>query len=111
MGMNPEGLAAAVRLGAIVKATPRFEGDLRAVPPDKLLFGTDLPGTRARRRFASADLERRGDRARRPGGQRARVVSTPGMSYDIHLDDKYGQLNLVDIPARSPPTSRGSIRR
>ena len=21
------------------------------------------------------------------------------MSYDIHLDDKYGQLNLVDIPA------------
>ena len=58
MGMNPEGLAAAVRLGAVVKATPRFEGDLRAVPPDKLLFGTDLPGTRARRRFASADLER-----------------------------------------------------
>jgi mannose-6-phosphate isomerase-like protein (cupin superfamily) len=21
------------------------------------------------------------------------------MSYDIHLDDKYGQMNLVDIPA------------
>jgi hypothetical protein len=20
------------------------------------------------------------------------------MSYDIHLDDKYGQMNLVDIP-------------
>ena len=58
MGMNPEGLAAAVRLGALVKATPRFEGDLRAVPTDKLLFGTDLPGTRARRRFAPSDLER-----------------------------------------------------
>ena len=26
-------------------------------------------------------------------------LSTPGMSYDIHLDDKYGQMNLVDIPA------------
>jgi hypothetical protein len=21
------------------------------------------------------------------------------MTYDIHLDDKYGQMNLVDIPA------------
>jgi predicted TIM-barrel fold metal-dependent hydrolase len=56
LGMNPEGLAAAVRLGAMVKATPRFEGDMRAVAPDKLLFGTDLPGTRARRRFEPADL-------------------------------------------------------
>jgi predicted TIM-barrel fold metal-dependent hydrolase len=58
LGMSPEGLAAAVRLGAMVKATPRFEGDLRAVAPDRLLFGTDLPGTRARRRFAPADLDR-----------------------------------------------------
>jgi Amidohydrolase len=58
LGMNPEGLAAAVRLGAMVKATPRFDGDLRAVAPDRLLFGTDLPGTRARRRFAPADVER-----------------------------------------------------
>jgi predicted TIM-barrel fold metal-dependent hydrolase len=58
LGMNPEGLAAAVRLGAMIKATPRFAGDLRAVAPDKLLFGTDLPGTRAPRRFAPADLER-----------------------------------------------------
>ena len=41
---------------------------------------------------------RRGDRARRPGRHRARVVSTTGMSYDIHLDDRYGQMNLVDIP-------------
>jgi predicted TIM-barrel fold metal-dependent hydrolase len=57
LGMNAEGLAAAVRLGAMVKATPRFEGDLRAVAPDKLLFGTDLPGTRAPRRFEPADLE------------------------------------------------------
>jgi predicted TIM-barrel fold metal-dependent hydrolase len=58
LGMNPEGLAAAVRLGAMVKATPRFAGDLRAVAPDKLLFGTDLPGTRADRPFEPADLER-----------------------------------------------------
>jgi hypothetical protein len=58
LGMNPAGLAAAVRLGAMVKATPRFEGDLRAVDPERLLFGTDLPGTRAPRRFRPADLER-----------------------------------------------------
>jgi predicted TIM-barrel fold metal-dependent hydrolase len=58
LGMNSEGLAAAVRLGALVKATPRFDGDLRAVPPDKLLFGTDLPSTRAPRRFTPADVER-----------------------------------------------------
>jgi predicted TIM-barrel fold metal-dependent hydrolase len=58
LGMNPAGLAAAVRLGAMVKATPRYAGDLRAVDPDRLLFGTDLPGTRTERRFAPADLER-----------------------------------------------------
>ena len=46
LGMNDEGLAAAVRLGAMVKATPRVDGDLRAVPPERLMFGTDLPGTR-----------------------------------------------------------------
>jgi hypothetical protein len=58
LGMNPEGLAVAVRLGAMVKATPRFDGDLRAIDPAKLLFGTDLPGTRAPRAFAPADLQR-----------------------------------------------------
>jgi hypothetical protein len=58
LGINPEGLAAAARLGATVKATPRFHGDLRAVPPDKLQFGTDLPGTRALRRFSPDDIER-----------------------------------------------------
>ena len=26
------------------------------------------------------------------------MVSTQGMSYDIHLDDKYGHMQLVDIP-------------
>jgi hypothetical protein len=57
LGMNPEGLAAAVRLGAMVKATPRFAGDLSAVDPANVLFGTDLPGTRSPRRFESADLE------------------------------------------------------
>jgi hypothetical protein len=58
LGMNPEGLAAAVRLGAMVKATPRYAGDLSAVDPAKLLFGTDLPGTRSPRRFAPSDLDR-----------------------------------------------------
>ena len=58
MGMNAEGLAAAVRLGAWVKLTPRYEGDVRAVDPDRLLFGTDLPATRSPRRFTTADLER-----------------------------------------------------
>jgi predicted TIM-barrel fold metal-dependent hydrolase len=57
LGMNPDGLAAAVRLGAMVKATPRFRGDLDAVAPDRLLFGTDLPGTRTPRTFEPADLE------------------------------------------------------
>lgn len=58
LGMNPEGLAVAARLGAMVKATPRYAGDLSAVDPARLLFGTDLPGTRAPRRFEPADLER-----------------------------------------------------
>ena len=57
LGMNAEGLAAAVRLGAMVKATPRVDGDLRAVPPGKLLFGTDLPGTRTERRFEPRHLD------------------------------------------------------
>jgi predicted TIM-barrel fold metal-dependent hydrolase len=52
LGMNPEGLAAAVRLGAMVKATPRVDGDLSSVPPDRLMFGTDLPGTRTDRTFS-----------------------------------------------------------
>jgi predicted TIM-barrel fold metal-dependent hydrolase len=58
LGMNREGLAAAVRLGAMVKATPRYDGDLRAVPPERLLFGSDLPGTRTSRRFSPAHVER-----------------------------------------------------
>jgi predicted TIM-barrel fold metal-dependent hydrolase len=58
LGMSPEGLAAAVRLGAMIKATPRFDGELWAVAQDKLLFGSDLPGTRAPRRFEPGDLDR-----------------------------------------------------
>jgi predicted TIM-barrel fold metal-dependent hydrolase len=57
LGMNPEGLAAAVRLGAMVKVTPRHRGDLGAVPQERLMFGTDLPGTRTASRFEPADLE------------------------------------------------------
>ena len=57
LGMNPEGLATAVRLGAMVKATPRFKGDLRTVDPERVMFGSDLPGTRTDRVFEPADLE------------------------------------------------------
>jgi Amidohydrolase len=57
LGMTPEGLAVAVRLGAMVKATPRVTLDARAVAPDKLLFGTDLPGTRTDRTFAPEQLD------------------------------------------------------
>jgi predicted TIM-barrel fold metal-dependent hydrolase len=57
LGMNPEGLAVAVRLGAMIKATPRYAGDLCAVRPERLMFGSDLPGTRAARTFAPADLD------------------------------------------------------
>jgi hypothetical protein len=56
--MDPEGLAAAVRLDAMVKATPRFAGDLSGVDAARLVFGTDLPGTRSPRRFEPADLDR-----------------------------------------------------
>ena len=34
-----------------------MEAALRALDPDRLMFGTDLPGTRARRPFEPADLE------------------------------------------------------
>jgi predicted TIM-barrel fold metal-dependent hydrolase len=54
LGMNAEGLATAVRLGAMVKATPRVTLDASAVPPDRLMFGTDLPGTRTDRTFSPA---------------------------------------------------------
>jgi hypothetical protein len=51
------------RLGAHVKATGfgrvdlDVESTLRALDPAKLLFGTDLPGSRARRPFERADLD------------------------------------------------------
>ena len=32
-------------------------------------------------------------------------------SYDIHLDDKYGSLTLIDIPAEIAANDRGSTRR
>jgi Amidohydrolase len=57
LGMNPDGLAVAMRLGAMVKATPRHSADLAGLEPGKVLFGTDLPGTRSPRRFEPADLQ------------------------------------------------------
>ena len=63
LGMDAEALPVLQRLGCMVKATGfgrvdlDVEATLRAVDPDRLLFGTDLPGTRARRPFEPADLE------------------------------------------------------
>jgi predicted TIM-barrel fold metal-dependent hydrolase len=65
LGMHRDALPALLRLverGAMVKASGfgRVELDvpatLRAIDPAALLFGTDLPGTRARRPFEPADL-------------------------------------------------------
>jgi len=63
LGLDAEALPVLQRLGCMVKATGfgrvdlDVEATLRALDPDKLLFGTDLPGTRARRPFAPRDLE------------------------------------------------------
>lgn len=66
LGLDAAALPALRRLtaaGAMVKATGfgrvdlDVEATLRALDPSALLFGTDLPGTRARRPFARADLD------------------------------------------------------
>jgi predicted TIM-barrel fold metal-dependent hydrolase len=67
LGMNERSLPALLRLverhGAMVKASGfgRVELDvaatIRRIDPTALMFGTDLPGTRARRPFEPADLE------------------------------------------------------
>ncbi len=63
LGLDRAALDVLQRLGAKVKATGfgrvglDVEAALRALDPGALLFGTDLPGTRARRPFARADLE------------------------------------------------------
>jgi predicted TIM-barrel fold metal-dependent hydrolase len=63
LGMDAEALPVLRRLGCMVKATGfgrvdlDVEATLRALDPDRLMFGTDLPGTRAWRPFEPADLE------------------------------------------------------
>ena len=63
LGLDAEALPVLRRLGCMVKATGfgrvdlDVEGTLRALDPDRLLFGTDLPGTRALRPFERANLE------------------------------------------------------
>jgi predicted TIM-barrel fold metal-dependent hydrolase len=63
LGLDREALPVLQRLGAHVKATGfgrvdlDVEATLRAIDPARLLFGTDLPGTRARRPFEPGDLE------------------------------------------------------
>ena len=63
LGLDADALPVLRRLGCMVKATGfgrvdlDVEATLRALDPDRLMFGTDLPGTRARRPFEPADLE------------------------------------------------------
>jgi predicted TIM-barrel fold metal-dependent hydrolase len=63
LGLDREALPVLQRLDAMVKATGFGRVDLdvaqtlRALDPSRLLFGTDLPGTRARRPFERADLD------------------------------------------------------
>jgi Amidohydrolase len=63
LGLDEQALPVLQRLGCMVKAAGFGrvaldpETALRALDPAKLLFGTDLPGTRARRSFVLADLE------------------------------------------------------
>lgn len=66
LGLDASALPVVQRLvaaGAMVKATGfgrvdlDVEATLRAIKPSALLFGTDLPGTRARRPFERADLD------------------------------------------------------
>jgi hypothetical protein len=63
LGLDRAALPVLLRLGAHVKASGFGRVDLdvaaalRELDPAKLLFGTDLPGTRAPRPFAPADLD------------------------------------------------------
>jgi predicted TIM-barrel fold metal-dependent hydrolase len=63
LGLDADALPVLRRLDCMVKATGfgrvdlDVEATLRALDPDRLMFGTDLPGTRARRPFEPADLE------------------------------------------------------
>jgi predicted TIM-barrel fold metal-dependent hydrolase len=63
LGFATAALPVLQRLGCMVKASGfgrielGVEPTLRALDPDRLMFGTDLPGTRARRRFEPADLD------------------------------------------------------
>jgi predicted TIM-barrel fold metal-dependent hydrolase len=63
LGLDEAALPIMRRLGCMVKATGfgrvdlDVEAALRALDPSKLLFGTDLPGTRARRPFQYGDVE------------------------------------------------------
>jgi predicted TIM-barrel fold metal-dependent hydrolase len=83
LGVSRENLPALLRLvegGAKVKASGfgRIDLDvretLRAIDPAALMFGTDLPGTRARRPFEPADLELVAELAPRALAENAREL-------------------------------------
>jgi predicted TIM-barrel fold metal-dependent hydrolase len=63
LGLDAAALPVLQRLGCMVKATGfgrvdlDVEATLRALDPSKLMFGTDLPGTRARRPYETRDLD------------------------------------------------------
>lgn len=38
-------------------------------------------------------------------------MSTPDPRYDIDLSEKFGHLQLIDIPAEAATPSRGSTKR
>jgi predicted TIM-barrel fold metal-dependent hydrolase len=62
LGLDPRALPVLLRLGAHVKASGfgrvalDVEATVRTLDPTRLLFGSDLPGTRARRPFEPRDL-------------------------------------------------------
>ena len=86
LGLDETALPVLQRLGCMVKATGFGRVDLdpasalRALDPSKLLFGTDLPGTRARRPFAPADLELVGEIAPRALRDNARAWYQPPLA-------------------------------
>jgi predicted TIM-barrel fold metal-dependent hydrolase len=92
LGMHAEGLPALLRLvrhGVKVKATgfgrvdldvPSVLRTIAAVEPAALLFGTDLPGTRARRAFEPADLDLVGEIAPAALAANALAWYRPGLA-------------------------------
>ena len=105
LGLDAEALPVLRRLGCMVKATGFGRSTStwrrrcgRSTPTGSCSGPTCPERARGGRSGRPTSSSWPGSR-RRPWRTTRGVVSTSGMSYDIHLDDKYGQMNLVDIPA------------